>query len=128
MLILGENGVVKMNSLAYTPNGSGTIKLVSDYQFNLTDDNSVVTIPTGFVSDGSTIPRLLWPIFGSPFSPKLIHASIEHDFLISENYDGETRDLHFYSRLLKSGVLKWKAYLMYLGVVVWRKTKNLLDK
>lgn len=118
-----------MNSLlGYTINDSGTIRLISDYQFKLIDNNKVITIPSGFVSDGSSIPRLLWPIFGSPFSPKLLKPSIEHDFLIVENYEGEIRDLHFYSRLREFGVKKWKAYLMYLGVKLWRKTKKALDK
>ena len=99
-----------------------------DYKFINAVDARVLIIPKGFVSDGASIPRILWPVFGGSFSTKLIKASVEHDYLIALNYSGTNRDLHFYSRLVTEGVDRWKAKLMYWGVVSWRKFKKLIDK
>ncbi len=50
-------------------------RLIEDWRYRLPDENEIL-IPKGFVFDGASVPRLLWPIF-SPFDllfvPGLIH-------------------------------------------------------
>jgi len=84
------------------------------------------TIPEGFITDGASIPRVFWGVFGGPFCPKNLEASVQHDFLIRMGVDGSQRDLQFYSTLVDNNTDKWKARLMYIGVVVWRKVKTFL--
>ena len=43
--------------------------------------NVVVHVMPGFRTDGASIPRLLWPIFGSPYDPDIIAEAIGHDAL-----------------------------------------------
>ena len=43
----------------------------------------VLRISCGFAFDGASISRWLWPIFGHPFSPRLLRAALLHDALYS---------------------------------------------
>lgn len=38
------------------------------------------TVPTGFCSDGASIPRLLWRAVGTPFQPAFLRAAFAHDW------------------------------------------------
>ena len=81
-------------------------------------------IPKGYVSDGATVPRLLWMFF-SPTGVLFI-ASLWHDFAIKEQYlvlDGETIrsddstfDNMFYQILIEEGVSPVTAIAAYVGV------------
>lgn len=39
----------------------------------------IVTVRPGFRTDGASIPRLLWPVFGSPYDPDILPEAIAHD-------------------------------------------------
>lgn len=39
----------------------------------------VVHVKPGFRTDGASIPRLLWPVFGSPYDPDILPEAIAHD-------------------------------------------------
>ena len=112
------------NKLTISPNGNYNYKVVQDYVFESL--GQVYTIPEGFITDGASIPRIFWGVFGGPFCPKNLEASVQHDFLIYIGVDGSQRDLQFYSTLVDNNTDKWKARLMYIGVVVWRKMKTFL--
>ena len=55
--------------------------LAEDFYFPATVGgwDAVVHVMPGFKTDGASIPRLLWPIFGSPYDPDIIAAAIGHD-------------------------------------------------
>lgn len=106
------------------PYGGHGMQSVFTYKFKCKISGESYNIEQGFVFDGASIPRVFWSILGSPFTPKHIRAALEHDYLIKVNANGRDRDLHFYARLLEDSVSPWKAKLMYLGVVVWRKLKK----
>ena len=57
--------------------------LAEDFYFPATVSGWDVTVHVmpGFRTDGASIPRLLWPIFGSPYDPDIIAAAIGHDAL-----------------------------------------------
>lgn len=44
----------------------------------------LITVPKGFITDGASIPRLLWPLL-SPFGP-LLEGAILHDFAYQHGY------------------------------------------
>ena len=114
------------NKLTISPNGNYNYKVVQDYVFDSPVLGQAFTIPEGFITDGASIPRILWSVFGGPFCPKNLEASVQHDFLIHMGVGGPQRDLQFYSTLVDNNTDKWKARLMYIGVVVWRKVKTFL--
>jgi hypothetical protein len=74
-------------------------------------------VPKGTVTDGASIPQVLWSILGSPFVGPHRDASVIHDHFC----DIRTRrwqEVHkvFYEAMLDSGVNPVKAWLMYKGV------------
>jgi len=74
-------------------------------------------IPIGFVTDGASIPRFLWRVFGHPFQAKFLRAAVIHDYLLAKAlYTKEIADEIFYIILLQDGVGKRKAKLMYWAV------------
>jgi len=112
------------------------VKMAAEYRevatvaYPSTEGNNLIVSPNGnpegFITDGASIPRIFWGVFGGPFCPKNLEASVQHDFLIYIGVDGSQRDLQFYSTLVDNNTDKWKARLMYIGVVVWRKVKTFL--
>ena len=91
------------------------------------------TVPQGFVTDGASIPRLLWRIIGSPYQPQFLRAAIIHDKMchaydIKKLYTDEdvSEDLKemsilFYHLLLHNDVPKWKAKAMYYAVYAYKR-------
>jgi hypothetical protein len=43
-----------------------------------------VTVPAGFESDGCSMPRFFWRVFGHPFSMAFLREAILHDWLYRE--------------------------------------------
>ena len=86
----------------------------------------VVRVSPGFRTDGASIPRLLWRVFGSPYDPDIFPAAIAHDAL----YRGEVlprkdADAAFLAMMARSGVRRRKRRLVWLGVrlfgwLTWR--------
>ena len=87
-----------------------------------------VTVPQGFVSDGASIPRLLWPLLGPPIGSRHLIPAIVHDWLCvqAKTYnDRVLADAVFFKMLKEFQVPWWKRTAMFLGVrfygrFVWR--------
>lgn len=77
-------------------------------------------IPNGFQSDGASIPRILWPIVGSPFAPEVLLAAVLHDFLYRGGggaHGGRAgADFLFRWMLRSAGVGIVRSWLMWSGV------------
>jgi len=73
--------------------------------------------PAGYVSDGGTIPRALWPIVGSPHTGIGRRAYPVHDVECeaANAYVGWT-----YATMRASADLTLREMLEYLGVERWR--------
>ena len=79
--------------------------------------NVVVHVMPGFRTDGASIPRLLWFIFGSPYDPDIMADAIAHDAM----YRGrivprKAADDTFRDMMEKSGIKRWKSRRIWLGV------------
>ncbi len=59
------------------------LELLEDWTIDLADGLRIV-VPKGFVTDGASIPRILWPII-PPFGP-LLEGAILHDFGYQHGY------------------------------------------
>jgi hypothetical protein len=92
--------------------------------------NHTFTVPTGFISDGASIPRILWTLVGHPFDRRWRKESVLHDWFYRTTDHGVSRkmaDKIFYDSLRDGGLRRTKAWLMYLGVraggwVAWKKS------
>ena len=77
----------------------------------------VVHVMPGFRTDGASIPRLLWFIFGSPYDPDIMAAAIAHDALYrGEIVPRKDADRIFSDMMEKSGIKRWKRRRIWLGV------------
>ena len=77
----------------------------------------VVHVKPGFRTDGASIPRLLWRVFGSPYDPDIFPDAIAHDALYrGEIVPRKDADRAFLKMMEKSGVPKKKRRLIYRGV------------
>lgn len=93
------------------------------------DKNKVVIVPRGFLTDGATVPRLLWGII--PPWGKYGQAVVLHDYLCEftgfwnynqwETIQREDADLIFKSALKELGVNSLTRYLMYGAVSLFTK-------
>jgi len=63
----------------------------------------IVVVPKGFESDGCSMPRFFWRVFGHPFDMQYLREAILHDYLYKEQQlDRKTADLIFREELQKS--------------------------
>ena len=96
--------------------GARNPKLNIDFHYK-TLSGDLWTAKAGHVSDGATIPRVLWAIVGPPWTGPHRKPAIIHDYYC----DIRTRtpeEVHavFYEGLLRSGVSKEKSFVMYQAV------------
>lgn len=83
-----------------------------------------------FTSDGCTLWKIFWLIFGCPHSPEYLPASIIHDWILEHpetvNYNRKLASRIFKIVLLNEGVSPLKAQIMYLAVDIWQAVKNVV--
>jgi hypothetical protein len=82
-----------------------------------------IKIYSGFITDGGSVPRLLWRIL-APTDPDIYYPSFAHDLLYSTH--GRTGhgkvitrkqcDQVLREQMLSIGAPKWKADMVYAGV------------
>lgn len=73
--------------------------------------------PKGFTTDGASIPRVLWPFIGSPFTGKYRKAAVFHDAAYRTlGVTKDEADRMFYEAMLESGCDEILASLILEGV------------
>lgn len=76
-----------------------------------------LTIPSDYVSDGMSVPRVLWGIIGARIGSKTLGPSVAHDYLYQTHYLPKTKADAWYRRaLIGNGYSKILAWLVWLGV------------
>src|SRR5690606_24029390 len=96
-------------------------KIVGDYEVYISEGHTF-TIPDGYFTDGASIPRWFWPVFGHPMTGGYLIAAVVHDILCDEakaKRDYALRvyaDGIFFLLLSRHGVPFWKRYFMLWGV------------
>lgn len=95
------------DNLILTPVGDGEYMVYADWN----------GIPKGFITDGGSIPRFLWRLFGHPFDSDYIEEYVIHDYDYStgriprDEADAKMRD-----GLKAKGMGIIKRNLIYAGV------------
>ena len=100
-------------------------------KYRLEEDVTIsdVVILKGFVTDGATVPRLLWWLF--PPISSYFNATLVHDYLLSIGTNRLIADRVFKRVALKSNVSKWVVNTMYASIVIYgfiRKPSDYLTK
>lgn len=90
------------------------------YHAGTLDSDEIYVIPAGFITDGASIPRLLWPILGHPWG-RPGKAAVLHDFLYRSGFPGMTRaraDGLFLEAMAVLEIPEVRRRIIYLGVRV----------
>jgi hypothetical protein len=90
--------------------------LLDDFAF--IDNNGVEWLaPRDSVIDGSSIPRFLWTVIGSPFVGLHRRASIIHDvYCVTESAPHKAVHKMYFDACRCDGVSRIKANLMHSGI------------
>lgn len=100
----------------------GSLKLQEDLHFEITDLCGIeirVCVPNGFVSDGASLPRILWPILGAPIQGDHLRASLFHDWWCVQARTGAERrlgDSLFFYQLQQAEISRVKRFALWAGV------------
>ena len=114
-----------------SPNPDGTWSLMADWSVYL--EGHWFRLPSGFVTDGASIPRLLWRVCGTPMDVPRLYAALVHDWIYSGGDPDATRadaDLVYREILLALDYPKLKAYVEYYALRLfggshWHNRKEL---
>lgn len=78
-----------------------------------------VFVPKGFITDGASVPRMLWWLF-PPVGDRYSKAAVLHDFMYSTQMFGRSRaDKIFLEAMEALGVSWWKRRTLYSAVRVF---------
>lgn len=101
------------------------IELIGHYKFKLLEDiqinigsNLITKVPTGYITDGYTIPRIFWNIF--PPVGKDDKSAILHSYLYSRAiFKRKFCDEIFLESMKQNHVNRWVAYTKYFFVRIF---------
>lgn len=97
--------------------GGGLYKVVSGYSAEvvLIGWRVVITIDPGYVFDGASIPRWLWPIAGHPLESPHDAASLIHDRLYTAHILSRRQSDWVYAQILaQAGLAYWRIALEWI--------------
>ncbi len=97
----------------------GKWELTSPFAYTANGGETIV-VPTNFVTDGASIPRVFWGFIGSPLTGNYICSAVIHDYLCvlasERKYSRKKADEIFLEGMKESGVSWWRRKLMYRAV------------
>ena len=100
-----ESYPLDMQGLPVSPyrraDGETVVVLYADMAYYTS--KGCIVVPKGFESDGCSMPRFFWRIFGHPFLMEYLREAILHDWLYkTQIFDRATADRLFREELEKS--------------------------
>lgn len=103
--------------------GSMILQLTAPFRYHSQRIGETITVPSGFISDGASVPRIFWTLF-SPFG-EYFRAALVHDFLYTganRVYNRAESDRIFLEAMVEAGVPFIRRRLIYRAVRVggWR--------
>lgn len=114
------------------PDGS-TIELLDDFDFVFYDDFGAHScrVPSGYRSDGASVPRFLWRLLSPCIDPLTLPWSVIHDYLYDHpgSFSRRSIDRFYALSLAMAGYPVWKAVLTWIGVriggwISWRNCRS----
>ncbi len=122
-------------NLSLIPGPGGKFHISKEFSYRDKQNKIWTALPVNekngkrFVTDGASIPKYFWSIYGSPWSGCYKFPAIIHDYYC-ENQKGLSSEVHkmFYEACLTAGVKPFKASLAYFAVSkfgpYWGKEKE----
>jgi hypothetical protein len=102
------------------------------HYFRYIGSNSTITVPTGFQTDGASVPRVFWPIL-QPYGP-YFPAAIIHDYLYCKcsnklGLERKDADLIFKEAMFNLGIGWLTRETIYRAVrlgggIAWKRGKS----
>ena len=89
-----------------------------------------IIVPKYFLFNGCSIPTIFYSVVGTPYDPRFVKSALIHDWLYYIHIiDKDRADKIFYNNLLRCGVNKAKALIMYnavkmFGGVAWENNEQ----
>ena len=100
--------------------------VIRDFRYN-SPKFGLITVPCGFITDGASIPSILWGIIGSPWAGDYPEAAVIHDWVYTEqSFKRSDCDKIFLEGMGILGVNWFKRRIMYRAVRTfgWIPWKN----
>ena len=98
-----------------------TWRLLAPFSY-LDPNHGLVLVPAGFVTDFASVPR--WPLTFALLGQYGHAASVLHDYLYATGgLSRSEADQVFRNALRSSGIARWRAWLMWVGVRVGEATR-----
>lgn len=100
-----------------SPFGKDLWELVADWHITFRGESYCVK--AGFVTDGASIPRWLWPVCGHPMKLPRLYAALVHDYLYDGNDPEATRkdaDDIFRELQVALGILWVRAWIEWVAL------------
>lgn len=111
------------NFMCFNHEGTDFIETKKEYSYD-DPDGLNWTSPVKEVSDGASIPRIVWVIFGRPFDPVNIRPAIVHDYYYcAHTRSRDDADRAFYYALRTADKGWFTSSLMYAGVRIGAPNK-----
>lgn len=99
----------------FSEGGITKIRLLDDVRFEY--QGREYTIPAGYVSDGMSTPRLLWPVISPCIDASTLLPSAQHDWLYDEHIGTRAEaDAYYRRELIKKGMGALKALIVYCSL------------
>lgn len=120
-----------MKRVIVKPYSKDRYELSEIYEFKALDNTFI--IPEGYLTDGASIPRILWS-FLPPNSPEYLTAAVCHDYLCELAYGSKKAlngfkpsfkeaDEVFKKHLKELGVKPYKVFILYYGVRIYHRLR-----
>lgn len=123
MAISNHNGLVRQvhnKEVVLQSIPGNRLKIVYEYFQIYLPEFGTLEVPSGFRTDGASIPRFFWTLIGGPFGP-YVDAAVVHDYFYATpdyDYTREEVDWMFYRIMQDIGISNVRAKLMYWAVRV----------
>ena len=102
-------------------------ELVEGFEYQ--DEDNIIKVPQGFLTDFASIPRIFWSIVGSP-SGKYGKAAVIHDWLYATHTTTRRKADKIFREAMKVLKVKWwKRRLIWIAIrafgrKAWNKHKK----
>ena len=89
--------------------------ILEDYTYE--DDKYIITVKSGFNTDGASIPKAFWSVLSSPFDGALTYGAVIHDGLYTKmQLPRKECDKLLREMAIEKGYNKIKTFLVYCAV------------
>jgi hypothetical protein len=94
----------------------GEYKLYKDIEYVY--NGKRITVLKGFITDGASIPKMLWAFVGSPYIGNYVEAAVIHDALYAykRKFTRKEADAVFDQIMKESNVSDFKRFIIWAAV------------